>query len=120
MDNKTDEQTEMLWQPCRTSYAVIAEGFGVNDSKGREIGAKAGVFEETYAPIRRERGQWGYESDLGLRFGFCPSATRGGKAFGASQPDRFFASAAERQAAIVTYFDGARKRAAKLARVEIA
>lgn len=88
--------------------------FHVNDRKGRAIGAN--VYE---AMIEHAEGD-GYDAHYsikpGVYFGYSFSATRGGNAFGPSQPWHIAASASERAEKIGAYLRGAERRAHVTAR----
>jgi hypothetical protein len=100
---------------------VRIENFGINDSRGREIGAQIYTYEETHTEISDEAAAASYSGyytgvEPGLYFGFRPHATRNGSTYGALQHGARFATVAERDAAIEKYLAGARKRAAKAAK----
>jgi len=83
--------------------------FEFRDAKGRQIGAQVATWNAVMEA--REHGR----STLapGPAFGLNVMQTRSGIPYGASQPDQWFATLAERDAAIAAYLDGARKRCAK-------
>lgn len=61
-------------------------------------------------------GVWGtYSFRPGPFFAYCPHSTRNGSLFGASQSTVYFATAAERDAAVEKYFRDMEKRARKTA-----
>jgi len=96
--------------------AILAERFGVADSKGREIGGHAQTFEVDFSiiPEAEFTGSY-YTQEPGHYFGFRPSATRNGRCFGALQRVQLFLTAGARDAAVEKYFRNARKRAEKTA-----
>ncbi len=87
-------------------------GFGINDRLGREIGASIISFEDTFTQIPDDSRSW-YTMAPGTYFGATCMATRNGRLYGASQRDRHFKTAAEREEAIAKYLTDARKRASK-------
>lgn len=101
----------------RSSEPVtVHHGFGVNDTKGRGIGARITTFILTYK-ARTDGQRSGTICDpdkIGKSFfAFVPQATRGGVPYGASQVTQEFSTEAERDAAIAKYLAGAAKRAMK-------
>ncbi len=101
---------------------IKTETFGVCDSRGREIGAQVKLVEATFTEATTEEltSRWTYDTAPGTYFQFDPHATRDGVRFGAIPQAKGrgenFTTAAERDAAIVKYLAGARKRAAKAAK----
>ena len=97
------------------NWQIQKHGFGVNDEKGREIGALVRTgFEPSITSWRT-----GSPEQIEVPpFYFHPWATRAGKTFGAIKPGQRFATEADRAAAISKYLDGARKRAEKIARAK--
>lgn len=100
----------------------IERTFDAVDTKGRVFGASVRPFSCEYKPETCEL--WDTESNrrsveetnrtrkAGHRyFGFRPHATRGGKSYGASQGERIFETAEQRDAAIAKYFATAEKGA---------
>jgi hypothetical protein len=87
--------------------------FGVRDSKGRVLGANVATGRRVFEAAQVGNGSW-WTLAPGTHFYFCPQATRDGRGFGATQGARYFATAAERDAAVARYLDSARKRAAKV------
>jgi hypothetical protein len=87
------------------------------DRLGRVIGGRASTwsawYELTGEPERADGRCW-YLPE-GQVWAFCPHATRDGIVYGASQSDQFYATEAERDAAVELYFVGMEKRAAKTA-----
>lgn len=102
-----------------------SQAFGIHDLKGREVGAAVKCYTATNTPHDREYGPHYSQSDLdrlaakllpaGFVYGYVPQATRAGKAYGAAQDIRFFASREGRDADVRRYFAEAAKRATKLA-----
>lgn len=84
--------------------------FGVEDSKGRAVGADVYIGEVSFS-LAPDSDISYYTHAPGAYCYFRPEATRGGKAFGASQPERIFDTPEERDAAIDAYLKDARKRA---------
>ena len=84
---------------------ITAIPFGVVDPKGRTVGACIYRWHGArYEGDRMPEGKpWGAEF----------RAVRGDAPFGACQPDHWFATTAEREAAIEKYLTAARKRALK-------
>lgn len=94
------------------------ETFGVKDNKGREIGARVTIFEIEFVALNHELAEFERYSPnpSGRVFSYDPTALRNGRPFGAGfQHGGYFATAAERDAAVEKYFKGARKRAEKTA-----
>lgn len=97
---------QLTWEQMGSSYGSEKTGervelFGVKDKKGREVGARAILRELTRA-------------DSGERvYGYVADAQRAGKSFGAMTVPQWFATAAERDAAVVKYLKGAKARAIK-------
>ncbi len=89
--------------------------FGVKDSKGREIGAQIRTWETDFESTSPEAKVW-YAIKPGHYFSLYAQATRGGKAFGASQSTHYFTIVSARNAAIEKYLAQARKRAGKIKR----
>jgi hypothetical protein len=88
--------------------------FGVADKRGRAIGALVETETVTFVPAPVGATS-GWHRAPGTFFRLCVQATRNGKEYGASQPDHYFATEAERVAAITKMLAGSRRRAAKVA-----
>lgn len=83
--------------------------FGVEDSRGREIGAWIRTEEISF---RESTSQWGYYLiKPGSYFSVKMQATRGEVAYGASQPTHYYETKEERDSAIAAYLKSAHKRA---------
>jgi len=82
--------------------------FAVQDSKGREFGARVGFAIETFDVTSKA---YGHTLEPGTYYTWTPSATRGGEHFGASQATRYCATSEERHSQVTKYFANARKRA---------
>jgi hypothetical protein len=101
-----------------SDVVIERRDFGVRDSKGRAIGG----LVQRYTVETRLRtdadGDYGIvymlDAQPGTFYCYKPHATRDGKSFGAIQPSVWFATAAERDAAVEKYFAGAAKRAPKV------
>lgn len=90
------------------------ESFGVLDDKGREVGAEALLFEETYREIsEKDAGYWYTRNAPGHYFGFRPWTTRNGKPFGSVRSSNLFKTPKERDKAVDKYLKRARTRAVK-------
>lgn len=115
------------WAYCtheQTEDAAQVRDFGVVDKKGRKLGAtcftgtlvRRGVFLTAEQKANRYGGR-GYVCDpalLGkLVYWYRPNATRNGVGFGASQQEKEFSTAAERDAAVAKYWKGAERTARK-------
>lgn len=101
----------MNTKQTRSYTASVAEDFGVADSKGRKIGGL--VKLETIVRVEAEDGTG--DQPAGTTYAYRPSATRDGRAFGAYNYGKTFATEAERDHGVVAYFKAARKRAQKAA-----
>lgn len=96
------------------------ESFGVKDRFGRELGASVTLFTAINTPVSWETNFEPFAQEVakallpaGRVYGFTPWSKRDGKPYGASQLARWFATEAQRDAAVVKYLAEARKRAAK-------
>jgi len=109
---------------------VHTRDFGITDSKGRKLGARASTrdlcltvaeyqdYGDRGSPRLGKAKEHGVEwlrtgTPDGPCFTLHVAATRDGADFGASQPCRHFRTRAERDAALERYFRDAAKRAAK-------
>lgn len=76
-------------------------GFGVADEKGREHGAVIRRYEHDLVPFEFDpKTPWrtqGMSLPVGHYFLVVVTAARGGKAFGASQSENWFATAEDRE-----------------------
>lgn len=90
----------------------IYRAFGVRDHKGREIGGSVNRFRATFYQAPEEATYWHF-TPVGHYYGFRCHATRDRRSYGSTQPEQLFTTAAERDAAVETYFRNAAKRAAK-------
>ncbi len=89
-------------------------GFGLFDSKGREIGARVTLQIREMVPVAADAPSYaGFNIKPGTYFTFTPHAARGGEDFGAFSGTRYFKSEAARAAAVAKYLADAKKRAAK-------
>lgn len=91
-----------------------AHDFNVCDSRGRLIGAVIYYREIELVEAAPETRSW-YNHPAGYWYTATMQATRDGKPYGASQTRRWFATEAEREAAVNKYLADARKRVEKAA-----
>lgn len=98
----------------QTNIGSNSEDFQIVDSKGRKIGAMVHTFEMDY--VESEAG-WSNQA-AGHYFVLCPQALRNGRHFGAAQHDQLFTTEEARNKARAKYFAGARKRAAKISKLQ--
>lgn len=104
----------------------IVRNFGVQDNKGRAVGAFVKTFTEVYRDATPEETAKGerdnyYGADyirlfrvpVGTYYCFTPCATRAGESFGAGMGSNTYATEADRDAAVAEYFKNAQKRATK-------
>jgi hypothetical protein len=101
-----------------SDQATVERSTAHRDRQGRVIGGACRIATVRF--VDRPEGQtWGrYMPDCAVdmvAFSYCPTATRNGVTYGASQSTMYFATAALRDAAVAKYFDGMEKRAAKTA-----
>jgi hypothetical protein len=101
-----------------TREGSVEREFGIADSKGRQLGAKASKF--TAVRVHQPRMVYTCYPQYKLNpegpvWGYQPSARRGGFHFGATQSIRWFSSPEARDAAIDGYFVRAEKAASKKA-----
>lgn len=96
----------------RTVGTVTVEhvDFDVRDQRGRAIGAAVTTFMVTFTALP-DGATSGWCHAPGTFFGLCVQATRNGRGYGASQPWRFFATAAERARALAASLTASRRRA---------
>jgi hypothetical protein len=80
------------------------EDFGVVDAKGRKIGSS--VRLETI--VRVEAADGTNSLPAGTTYAYRPSATRDGNVYGAYNYGKTYATEAERDQGVVTYFKAAR------------
>lgn len=89
--------------------------FGVRDRLGRTMGGMVRKEVQFFEEV--PEGSYGYINITpGQYFVLRVHATRNGIPYGASQPEKRFLTAAERDAAAEAYFVGAAKRALKAAK----
>lgn len=105
-------------QRVESDHTHETREFGLRDTKGRLIGARATLFMVEYrAPTEEERApRWwcGHDHPIGIRYGFRPHALRDYKNFGSSHGRQEFVTEAERAAVVDRYFRDAEKRARKI------
>jgi hypothetical protein len=98
---------------AQVDAGTVRRSFGVKDRLGREIGGIGYRWDNVvFRPAPEDANYWNCTPE-GTYFAFCPHASRNGKPYGAIQRDQFYTTAAERDAAMETYFTNAAKRAAK-------
>jgi len=92
------------------------------DRWGRLIGGRASTWEEhhevTGEPDRADGRPW--HKPAGHLWAFEPHAMRAGKGYGAIQTTQYYASEADRDAAVARYFVNMEKRARKTAEADAA
>lgn len=84
--------------------------FGVEDSKGRAVGADVYTGEACFS-LAPDDAIFYFTHAPGCFYYFRAQATRGGSSFGAVQRELFFDTPEERDAAVAAYLKDARKRA---------
>lgn len=99
----------------QTDMGHEVHDFGVKDARGRAIGAKVYYREIELVEFTPEEFQVYYALPAGYYYVATMRATRNGVDYGASQPRQYFATEAERDAAVQAYLANAKKRAAKKA-----
>ena len=91
--------------------------FGINDQKGRRIGACVRLFEMDLVEIPEEKlHSWRYgifAMPPGHYLCVRTQATRNGESYGATQEPRYFHTEEEQEAAVARYLSDAKKRAAR-------
>jgi hypothetical protein len=87
--------------------------FGINDPRGREVGAKIRTWETDFEPIPLNFQSW-HNIEPGHYFTLDVHATRNGVEYGAAQPYKYFKTPSERAKAIERYLTDAKKRAPKI------
>jgi len=95
--------------------APVEIDFGMNDAKGRAIGARIIVCVIDFVPAA-EDCNWYFpreDGNMGRYFEYDPQALRDGAPYGACQCERRFRDEAAMNAAIAKYIADAKKRAAK-------
>jgi len=111
IETEYSAQDRKTWKNCGT----IVHDFPARDTKGRQFGAAAYLFEVSYVrvvdkcwfPDRMD------QRPVGRYFGFSPQALRDGKKYGASQGYTWFPTPEARDKAVDKYFIDAEKRALK-------
>ena len=108
--------------PCKieeTARTRVERGFGVLDSKNREVGGSVSLCVTTYTRDETRRPEQGGRvctpGSLGVWYTARPHALRDGQPFGAIQGAQSFRTEAERDAYVARYFANAQKRARKAA-----
>ena len=99
----------------REVAATIAKGiydFGIVDDKGRKVGAWIWTGQVAFY-MDPEKTTSGYRREPGTYYFGRVHATRGGTPFGASQPERYFATERAQWKWKTKYLANAQKRAAK-------
>lgn len=92
---------------------VTTHHFDLRDEKGREVAARIIVTEGVeFVPVP-EGQNWGYTREPGRYWAVRCQQTRGGKAFGASQGEKFFDTREELDAHVKKYLRNASRRAEK-------
>lgn len=104
--------TKNLTHSAATPIETIKRDFALRDAKGREIGGRFQINSITYSPAP-EGSTWGHYHEAGTVISASPHATRDGKAYGACQPRKEYASIEAARAAAEEYFTKAAKRAGK-------
>ena len=104
---------------------IIGEAFGLQDSKGREIGGYAVCGWVEYAPLTAEDmapkyGYSCYSRAPGIYYTARVQPTRDGQSFGASQELRHFNTEVERNTYVAKAMAASSKRyAAKVAKGQV-
>lgn len=106
----TDFKTSEVVLVAREKYAESY--FGVVDNKGRRVGALVMAGKSRF-DAQPESAISGWNIAPGEYFWIQVQATRNGISFGPAQPRRFFATSAERTAAVNQYMRAALARAEK-------
>lgn len=103
-------------QSLHINEGAERHSFGINDAKGREIGAvvKFDVVTLENAPEGYKGMMWSGK-EAGTYFRFHAQATRDGESYGASQAWVWCKSESERSKRVEAYLQGAVSRAAKKA-----
>lgn len=96
-----------------TKTVRTVTNFDSKDAKGRVIGCRADAYEVDFVEVAP--GETGGRMPVGHYFVADVAATRDGVRYGACQPDRYFATAEERDAFIAKRVADSRKAAAKKA-----
>jgi hypothetical protein len=91
------------------------ERFGINDNKGRMIGAyyTIGQCEFVNYDSEQHRGYGSYHKEAGKYFFTCVHAARDTDQYGGCQASKYFKTMAEAQNEIAKYLANAKKRAIK-------
>lgn len=84
--------------------------FGVADARGRAIGVRIETAVVTFAALPADATS-GWVRAPGTYYLLCMQATRNGARYGATQPAHYFATDAERTAAMTKMFAASRRRA---------
>ena len=116
MTNNTREDGWVKYEETDTDIVKTTHNFGIQDEKGREIGAIITTFIVTRTQIDDPENSWGCICDpkhIGTHIAYRAQATRNGKMFGASQQENWCETEQERNEKIEKYLADAKKRASK-------
>ena len=90
----------------RTNDKKEIVNFGLMDNRNREIGAEISTYEADFTELPETACAW-YSQEAGHYYGLRCWATRNGKTYGAIQPNQFFKTVTERDAALTKYLANA-------------
>lgn len=108
----TKNQTELVkFEETNSPIVKTQQNFGVQDAKGREIGAIIKTYMTTRVEVPGEGGWLCDKKYIGTHFTYRVHATRNNQYYGATQYEVFCKTAEERQEKIEKYLKDARKRA---------
>lgn len=97
-------------------HEIKGVAYGIEDDRGREVGILAILWEEAYMQATREQertGMWHRSVEPGRYFVANIQTTRGGKRYGAVQPDQLFKTTEERDTYVAKRVEDGRKQATK-------
>ena len=115
MTNNTETKGWVKYEETDTDIVKTTHNFGIQDEKGREIGAIITTFLVTRI-LKDNQEDSGYICDpkhIGTHIAYRAQATRNGKQFGASQYENWCETEQERNEKIEKYLADAQKRASK-------
>lgn len=101
-----------LTQESRSNTAPASVSFAAQDAKGRKMGALIQTFTSTFE-AKDAGATWGSTRAPGSYFGAWVQASKDGKHWGSSQAERYFPTAAERDAFVARRLRDMEKSALK-------
>lgn len=108
----TNEKELVRYEETESNIVKTQYNFGIQDSKGREIGAIIKTYMITRIEVTGDSlGYLCYKKYIGTHFVYRVHATRNNESYGATQYEVFCKTAKERQEKIDKYIKDAKKRA---------